>query len=125
MLDENFNIKIGDFGLARMLKTIEEERDTRCGTPNYIAPEVIKQPYTIKADMWSFGVIIYKLVTGKAPFESQKSSEVLKKLHESTNIEYSDEIPKQIRSLLILLLDRNEDSRASIYDVREHEYIRL
>ena len=59
--DSLFDIKIGDFGLSKIVFP-DEKLDYPCGTLNYIAPEVItRQGYTTKADMWSLGIIFYLL----------------------------------------------------------------
>lgn len=63
-LDQNMDIKVGDFGLAAMIISEKDEkrRKTLCGTPNYIAPEVLdksKGGHTQKVDIWSLGVIWY------------------------------------------------------------------
>ena len=65
-------IKIGDFGLATKLEFEGEKKRTICGTPNYIAPEVLdgKQGHSYEVDTWSLGVIIYTLLIGKPPFET-------------------------------------------------------
>jgi serine/threonine protein kinase len=53
--DQNL-LKLADFGLAIRLKTSLEERHTICGTPDYLAPEVLsQQPYGLKCDIWAFG----------------------------------------------------------------------
>lgn len=62
LLNHNLDIKIADFGLAVRLENDEERRMTICGTPNFIAPEVIMgktEGHYYPADMWAFGVIIY------------------------------------------------------------------
>ena len=64
-LDEGMNVKIGDFGLAALLITEGEancvRRSTLCGTPNYIAPEILeknKKGHDYKVDIWSLGIIM-------------------------------------------------------------------
>lgn len=62
-LDHNMNIKVGDFGLAAMILSDKDakRRNTLCGTPNYIAPEILdksKGGHTQKVDIWSLGVIL-------------------------------------------------------------------
>lgn len=70
-VDDKMNIKIGDFGLATKLEFEKEKKRTVCGTPNYIAPEILEgKGYTYKVDIWSIGVIIYTLYTGVPPFET-------------------------------------------------------
>jgi len=58
-LGKNFDIKLGDFGLAAKIEYDGERRRTICGTPNYIAPEVLdkKQGHSYEVDIWSLGVV--------------------------------------------------------------------
>lgn len=65
-------VKVGDFGLASKLDFDGEKKRTICGTPNYIAPEVLsgKSGHSYEVDVWSLGVIIYTLIIGKPPFET-------------------------------------------------------
>ena len=65
-------VKVGDFGLAAKIDFDGERKRTICGTPNYIAPEVLegKTGHSYEVDVWSLGVIIYTLIIGKPPFET-------------------------------------------------------
>ena len=59
-LNENMEIKLGDFGLATRLEYNEEKKKTICGTPNYIAPEILEgKGHSYEVDIWSVGVIMY------------------------------------------------------------------
>jgi polo-like kinase 1 len=59
MLNENMELKIGDFGLAAKLDFTGEKRKTVCGTPNYIAPEILDgKGHTYEVDIWSLGAIL-------------------------------------------------------------------
>ncbi len=71
-LSEKMEIKIGDFGLATKVDFEGERKKTICGTPNYIAPEILegKTGHSYEVDIWSLGVIIYTLLIGKPPFET-------------------------------------------------------
>lgn len=71
-VNDQMQIKIGDFGLAAKINFIGERKRTMCGTPNYIAPEVLegKTGHSYEVDVWSLGVIIYTLIIGKPPFET-------------------------------------------------------
>ncbi len=62
MLNENMEIKIGDFGLAARLEYAGEKRKTICGTPNYLAPEIVNNlGHSYEVDIWSLGVVMYLL----------------------------------------------------------------
>ncbi|EIE91087.1 hypothetical protein RO3G_15798 [Rhizopus delemar RA 99-880] len=69
-LDENMDCKIGDFGLSARLIDKFDRRKTTCGTPHYIAPEILFDAtgHNHRADMWSAGVLMYILLFGKHPF---------------------------------------------------------
>lgn len=67
-------VKVCDFGLAVQLESYEERRLTVCGTPNYIAPEVLSTSnsgHSFEVDVWALGIIMYALLVGKPPFETK------------------------------------------------------
>jgi serine/threonine protein kinase len=67
LVDENWNVKVADFGFARIKE--ENATMTRCGTPCWTAPEVIRgEKYSEKADVYSFGIVMWQVVTRKQPF---------------------------------------------------------
>lgn len=69
-LGKNYEVKVGDFGLATKLEFSEERKRTICGTPNYIAPEIIEGTigHSYEVDAWSCGVICFALLFGRPPF---------------------------------------------------------
>lgn len=70
LLDKKGHLKVIDFGFAKHLME-EEKTYTFCGTPDYLAPEVIRgDGYNYEADLWSLGVFIYELIVGNAPFQT-------------------------------------------------------
>lgn len=72
-LAKDMDIRMGDFGLATRLEHAAERKRTICGTPNYIAPEILegKDGHSYEVDMWSLGCIIYTLLVGNPPFETR------------------------------------------------------
>ena len=71
-LNDKMELKVGDFGLATKLDFVGERKKTVCGTPNYIAPEVLYgSGHSYEVDIWAVGVIIYTLLIGKPPFETR------------------------------------------------------
>eukprot|EP00928_Gymnodinium_smaydae_P082135 TRINITY_DN6553_c2_g5_i1.p1 TRINITY_DN6553_c2_g5~~TRINITY_DN6553_c2_g5_i1.p1 ORF type:complete len:942 (-),score=160.65 TRINITY_DN6553_c2_g5_i1:204-2996(-) len=71
-LDKEGCLKVGDFGLAAQLESDGEKKRTICGTPNYIAPEILegRHGHSYEVDIWSLGVILYTMVFGRPPFET-------------------------------------------------------
>uniref|UniRef100_A0A6A7G3C6 Serine/threonine-protein kinase PLK n=2 Tax=Hirondellea gigas TaxID=1518452 RepID=A0A6A7G3C6_9CRUS len=71
-LNDEMQVKIGDFGLATRIDFDGERKKTLCGTPNYIAPEILsKKGHSFEVDIWSIGCILFTLLVGKPPFETQ------------------------------------------------------
>ena len=72
-LTDHMTLKVGDFGLAAQVFYQGERKRTVCGTPNYLAPEVLEsQGHSYEVDYWSIGVILYTMLNGRPPFESSE-----------------------------------------------------
>ncbi|XP_034938554.1 serine/threonine-protein kinase polo [Chelonus insularis] len=75
-LNDDLIVKIGDFGLATQVSHDGERKKTLCGTPNYIAPEILmKVGHSFEVDVWSIGCILYTLLVGRPPFETSSLRE--------------------------------------------------
>ena len=82
-LTDKMQIKIGDFGLATKLYYEGEKKTTICGTPNYIAPEIVnRKTHSYEVDIWAIGIIIYTLIIGKPPFETNDIKKTYDKIKE-------------------------------------------
>ncbi|KAK3089007.1 hypothetical protein FSP39_000092 [Pinctada imbricata] len=76
LLNEKMELKIADFGLATRIGYEGEKKMTVCGTPNYIAPEVLqKRGHSYEADVWALGCVTYALLVGRPPFETSTLKE--------------------------------------------------
>ncbi|KAG9353932.1 hypothetical protein JZ751_012056 [Albula glossodonta] len=109
----NTCIKIADFGFARYLQS-NMMAATLCGSPMYMAPEVImSQNYDAKADLWSIGTIVFQCLTGKAPFQASSPQDL--RLFYEKNKNLNPNIPREtsshLRHLLQGLLQRNPKDR--------------
>ncbi|KNE71925.1 ULK/ULK protein kinase [Allomyces macrogynus ATCC 38327] len=75
------DVKLADFGFARYLPTPTSLAETLCGSPLYMAPEILRyEKYDQKADLWSVGVILYELWFGRVPYRAQNHIEILRKI---------------------------------------------
>ncbi|KAK6306483.1 hypothetical protein J4Q44_G00234080 [Coregonus suidteri] len=121
----NTCIKIADFGFARHLQC-NAMAATLCGSPMYMAPEVImSQNYDAKADLWSIGTIVYQCLTGKAPFQASSPQEL--RLFYERNRDLQPSIPREtsvhLRHLLLGLLQRNHKERMDFDEFFHHSFL--
>lgn len=121
----DIQLKIADFGFARFLQD-GVMAATLCGSPLYMAPEVImSHHYDKKADLWSIGTIAYQCLTGKAPFTAD-SPQALKNFYEK-HVNLVPDIPANtshnLRDLLLKLLKRNPGDRINFEDFINHSFL--
>uniref|UniRef100_A0A7S2PIT0 Serine/threonine-protein kinase PLK n=1 Tax=Leptocylindrus danicus TaxID=163516 RepID=A0A7S2PIT0_9STRA len=125
-LDSNMCVKIGDLGLAAKLDHADERRKTICGTPNYIAPEIIdgknKQVgHSFPVDLWSTGVIMFALLCGKPPFESKDVKSTYRRiLDNSYSFPENCNVSDNSRDVIQSLLRTKPDERMSLDDILSH-----
>uniref|UniRef100_A0A671MCU1 Serine/threonine-protein kinase PLK n=1 Tax=Sinocyclocheilus anshuiensis TaxID=1608454 RepID=A0A671MCU1_9TELE len=101
-LNDDMDVKIGDFGLAAKIEFDGERKKTLCGTPNYIAPEVLcKKGHSFEVDVWSLGCILYTLLVGKPPFETSCLKETYIRIKKN---EYT--VPRHINPVAAALIRR-------------------
>ena len=122
-----FEIKIADFGFSKKLKTKGDVNRTICGTPLYMAPQVVqKNTYSYKADIWSIGVILFEMLNGQTPFHAKNRAEFEGKVAAS-NYNLKDEIKDSLTLETILFLSQclqyNEQERKEVTDLMQHPYI--
>mmetsp|Transcript_12033 Transcript_12033/g.33840 ORF Transcript_12033/g.33840 Transcript_12033/m.33840 type:complete len:934 (-) Transcript_12033:498-3299(-) len=124
-LDREGRIKVGDFGLACQLTHDSERKTTICGTPNYIAPEVLsgKEGHSYEVDVWSLGVVIYTLLVGKPPFETSDVRSTYRRIRSNAyyfpeGVPLSDAATDLIRKIL-----RTEpETRPTLAEMLHHPF---
>ncbi|XP_059668121.1 CBL-interacting protein kinase 2-like [Cornus florida] len=125
LLDENGNLKISDFGLSALAESKRQDGllHTTCGTPAYVAPEVInRKGYDgSKADIWSCGVVLYVLLAGYLPFHDSNLMEMYKKIGKA-EYKFPNWFPPEVRRLLSKILDPNPSTRVSIAKIMENSW---
>ncbi|KAK3940054.1 cell cycle serine/threonine-protein kinase CDC5/MSD2 [Diplogelasinospora grovesii] len=132
-LDKYMNAKIGDFGLAALLLTGKDmqimRRTTLCGTPNYIAPEILekdKKGHDHMVDIWSLGIIVFAMLTSKPPFQSSTTDEIYRRAknrdYEWPSPETSQKYISQEAKDLVATMLEDADRRPDPDTIVEHPF---
>ncbi|XP_042416943.1 CBL-interacting protein kinase 23-like isoform X1 [Zingiber officinale] len=127
LLDTNGVLKISDFGLSALPQQVHENGllYTTCGTPNYVAPEVIRDKgYDgAKADIWSCGVILFILMAGYLPFEGSNLMSLYKKIFKA-DFSCPNWFSTSAKKLIKRILDTNPQTRINISQIIENEWFK-
>jgi hypothetical protein len=132
-LDSRMDVKIGDFGLAAVVLDEKDRRQTLCGTPNYIAPEILNKSsgngHDNKVDTWAVGIICYAMLIGSPPFASKTQAEIYSKLkllqYDWKETDSQNFIPLQAKQLVSSCLNLNGTERPEMDDLVEHEFFKM
>ncbi|NWU36055.1 KCC1G kinase, partial [Hylia prasina] len=123
--EENSKIMITDFGLSKMEQN--GIMSTACGTPGYVAPEVLAQkPYSKAVDCWSIGVITYILLCGYPPFYEETESKLFEKIKEGYyefESPFWDDISESAKDFIRHLLEKNPSTRFTCEEALRHPWI--
>ena len=143
-LDHEMNVKVGDFGLAALIENPGERKKTICGTPNYIAPEVLfdtANGNSFEVDTWSIGVILYTLCVGRPPFQTKDvkaiykyvlfgdtvgeydTDTILRRIREN-EYDFPQERPVsiEVQALIQSILTQNPNERPTLHGIVDHEF---
>ncbi|GER35831.1 CBL-interacting protein kinase [Striga asiatica] len=127
LLDEDGRLKVTDFGLSAFSDHLRQDGllHTTCGTPAYVAPEVIgKRGYDgAKADIWSCGVILYVLLAGYLPFPDDNLVNMYKKIYRG-DFKCPPWFSPESRKLITKMLDPNPSTRISIAKIMESSWFK-
>nr|GME14529.1 CBL-interacting serine/threonine-protein kinase 12-like [Ipomoea batatas] len=127
LLDEDGNVKVSDFGLSAISEQIKQDGlfHTFCGTPAYVAPEVLaRKGYdAAKVDIWSCGVILFVLMAGYLPFHDQNVMAMYKKIYKG-EFRCPRWFSPELTRFLTRLLDTNPDTRITISEIMNNRWFK-
>jgi len=118
-------IKLGDFGIAKVLEGTLEMAKTVIGTPYYMSPELFRnQPYSYKSDIWSLGCVLYELVGLRHAFEARDMNSLVQKILRANYAPIPSTASKDVRELIKSMLGLSPSSRPTVNDVLALPFIR-
>lgn len=119
LIDSKMNLKLADFGLAAQLSQPSDRKTTICGTPNYIAPEVLngnrKGGHSFAVDVWSTGVIMYTLLLGKPPFQTGTVNKTYRRI-KTAKYSFPGDVPLSsiAKACIEKMLTKNAADRSTV-----------
>jgi len=129
LLDQSGHIKIADFGMCKENIFAPKTTRTFCGTPDYIAPEIIAyQPYGASVDWWALGVLIYEMLAGQPPFDGEDEDELFNSVLEQT-VSFPRSLSREAISIIKGFLTKNPSRRLGSgetgeQDIRDHQFFK-
>jgi calcium-dependent protein kinase len=123
---EEAEIKISDFGVSKKYEA--DDLKTRIGTPSYIAPEILKGRYGKECDVWSLGVILYNLLSGRQPFSGASLDEIFQRILEgnySLNVSELDDVSLEGLDLIRSMLITDPAQRITVDGALSHHWFTL
>ncbi|XP_031218917.1 protein kinase C delta type isoform X5 [Mastomys coucha] len=125
MLDKDGHIKIADFGMCKENIFGEGRASTFCGTPDYIAPEILQGlKYSFSVDWWSFGVLLYEMLIGQSPFHGDDEDELFESIRVDTP-HYPRWITKESKDIMEKLFERDPVKRLGVTgNIRTHPFFK-
>ena len=121
LLGDNLVAKLTDFGWSNYMQE-DEKRQTVCGTPIYLAPEIIKEDgHDEKVDIWCIGVLLFELITGNVPFQGN-DIDTLKENILHLRISWPKDINIDAKNLIKKILKLDPNSRISLEEMLKHPF---
>ncbi|XP_031556961.1 serine/threonine-protein kinase PLK4-like [Actinia tenebrosa] len=123
LLNKNMDVKIADFGLAARLAMPSEKHYTMCGTPNYISPEIAtRDPHGLESDVWSMGCMLYTLLVGSPPFDTNAVKSTLNKVV-LAKYDMPGYVSPEAKDLISKLLKKNPNDRLTLSGILDHPFM--
>lgn len=117
-------VKLGDFGLSTKLSDSQNKTNVVCGTPNYIAPEILNGSfYGPAVDIWSLGVLMYTMLVGIPPFETTNIKETYEKI-KKREFKYPNDLSLSVHTINLIdsCLDLNPETRITCDQILNHPF---
>ncbi|ODQ64287.1 kinase-like protein, partial [Nadsonia fulvescens var. elongata DSM 6958] len=125
-LDKDNSVKVGDFGLAKMLDQEHFFANTYVGTPYYMSPDVLlDQPYTPQSDIWSLGCVIYELCKLNPPFQAKTHMQLTQKIKEGVFPPIPDVYSSTLSRTIAACLNLNPANRPTTATLLRLDIIKL
>lgn len=123
LLTREMDAKIGDFGLAARLTMPNEKHYTMCGTPNYISPEIATRgPHGLESDVWSLGCMLYTLIVGSPPFDTEAVKSTLNRVV-LADYDLPCDLSSEAKDLITQLLKKNPGDRITLSGILDHPFM--
>ena len=119
------NVKLGDFGIARVLRNTSDCARTYIGTPYYCSPEICQeQPYSYKSDVWSLGCVLYEMATLRHAFDADSMRHLVIKILRSVPPQVPAVFSEDLRSLIAHMLTKDPRRRPSVHELVQDPLVR-
>jgi NIMA (never in mitosis gene a)-related kinase len=123
-MNQNGTVKIGDFGIARVLQHTYDCAQTAIGTPYYLSPEICQErPYNQKSDIWSLGCILYEMVTLRHAFDANSMKGLVLKILRGSYPQIPSHYSQDLKDLLADMLIKDPLKRPSMRKILEKEFL--
>ncbi|ORX73210.1 Pkinase-domain-containing protein [Linderina pennispora] len=130
LLSNTGHLVLTDFGLSKTALGADGRTSTFCGTPSYMAPEVLdsSESYEFSVDWWSLGILLYEMLTGAVPFKGKQPKQILKNIAKM-KVNYPNYLTPDAKDLLIRLLRKKPAQRLGYgskgsEDIKKHRFFR-
>jgi len=123
LIGEDGHVRLTDFGIAKEGLGEKDRTNTFCGTPEYIAPEVLKgSAYGKSVDWWSFGTLTFEMIVGTPPFYSESQTKMFEKIL-AGKLHFPDTVSPEARKLITAFLRRNPERRLQDFEeIKTYEW---
>lgn len=124
-LTKTGRIKLGDFGIAKILNATMDNAKTMVGTPYYLSPEIVEnRPYNFKSDIWALGVLLYEIACLRPPFDASSLHSLALKIVRGQFQPMSKQFSQPLRNLVSKMLKTDPSLRPTIHEVLKEPIIR-